>query len=367
MLSHKKQILALSTVAIVVGLSIALTPVVTPSIAETNLEDSTATVQETHTAGASQHIRVEVTNNTTAYEAGEMLTDQSLYPLQNTAPPVVFATVDAQDATITDAKIQLTYEAAPRTAAQDTFYTNTTTLVSAPSPGPGTTLNATLPIKAIIAEQRALRNEFGSDVIITTDLQTVISYKYESANGAVFEDTATAGGTIVTDKTMYSAPSDTTETTHTTGGTHDSGSDYTAHINAIAIVLSALGVTGLVALIVCSRRYTSKAIKRKLQRRQFNEWVTEVESYTPEGSMSVAEVTSLSDLVNLAIDTQRRVLYHKQVDEYIVVDGSTLFKFTPDQDSDGGSIEMFGMDTVDLEDLPPLENFEDIADTQKDD
>jgi len=88
--------------------------------------------------------------------------------------------------------------------------------------------------------------------------------------------------------------------------------------------------------------------------------VTEVESYTPQGDVNTVEVTNLNDLVNLAIDTNQRVLFHRPVEEYIVVDDDVMYKFTPDLGEDAGSTELFGLRKEDLEEteFPNFENFE---------
>lgn len=355
--THAHAIIAACVLAVVIGSIIAFTGVATPAIAASPLHESQSSDRVTHTTGVSQSVTVDVIEDTNAYAAGDTLTDRSLYPLGGTAAPVVTATADANEATLTYIAVTVRYEAAPRNDVNDPFYTDENVIIERSPDATEADVEATVPIRDVLAEKQSLENEFGSDVVVQASVTTDVRYEYTPVDGPVVEETVSIGGPIERAGNMYGIPSDSTQTTHTSGTAITETTSVASFVNGASLTAILAGVLGIISGVVAARRIDAKAVSREIQKRRFRDWVTEVESYTPHGPVNVVEVTSLNDLVNLAIDTQRRVLYHSRVNEYIVVEGGTMFKYTPDGEGSSGNTELFGMNPDDLDLGPPPRNF----------
>ena len=348
--TNTRAIVAGCLLAILLGGTVAFTGVATPPIV--GAADAADPVERTvHGASVSQHVHVDVLEDTTAYTAGETLTDRSFYPIANASDPVVTANADAKHATLTDLEVTLTYEAAARTDVDAPFYSHTESLVAEAVDGSTASVETSLPIEAVLEKRAALEAEFGTGVLVTVTVHSSATYEFEAPSGEVTESTVRTGGTVAPVGNVYGLPSDSNRVTQTTGVEADSEVSTSGLLNPLAVTLVVAGVGGAVTAAVIGRRADPETLAREIQRRRFREWVTPVESYTPQGAVNVVEVLALGDLVNLAIDTRRRVLYHRPVDEYIVVDGSTLFKYAPDDDHSVGVTEAFGMA---LEDVGPI-------------
>lgn len=360
--TNAQMITAVCFAVVLVGGLIASTGFGTPAIAASPHHETQIDEQTTHAAGVTQEVSVTVTEDTGAFTTGDTLTDRSLYPRMNTDDPLITGKGDAQDATVSNIAIVVTYEAAPRTDTNAPFYTDEEILEESHPDSTEAEVTASLPTDNVFAEKDELREEFGSDIVVTATVETVVTYTYDRPDGVSIEHTVTAGGPLEETGNMYSLPSKSNQQTHSTGEEPATQTAFTSLVNGFSIFGTIIGVAGIVAVAIGTRTIDAKSIAREIQKRRFNDWVTEVESYTPQGTVNAVEVTTLNDLVNLAIDTQRRVLYHRQVNEYIVVDGATLFKYVPEGEGSEGNTELFGMnpDDLDLQPAPKPQQWSDM-------
>ncbi|MFW5919404.1 MAG: DUF5305 family protein, partial [Halanaeroarchaeum sp.] len=317
-------------VALVASLLIAFTGFLTPAIAASPLaEDADATGPTVHSVGVEQNVRVTVHNETTAYDEGERLTNAGLYPLNETSQPTVVASAEGQQATIRNLSLVVTYEAATREDREDPFYTGTQVLETVEPDAPTASVETAVPIREVFDRQRQLQAEFGGETEITASLHTRVTYAYSPVDGPTRTESLRVGGTIERTERLVGLPHDTERKTQTTGGSAAARSDTSTLVNGLALLVGILAALGLVATRAAVSRIDAEAVERALQRRRFEEWVTEVESYTPQGNSHVVEVSSLGDLVDLAIDTGERVLSPADMEEYLVVDGNTVFRYAP--------------------------------------
>lgn len=236
---------------------------------------------------------------------------------------------ETQEATLTGVTMTLTYEAAPRTDVGDPFYTETTTIAEDTGSTSESEFSDTVSIADVLSKQERLEEEFGDGVIVTVSLDSTAEYEYEDHEGTVRESVVRSGGLITSVGNMYSLPSETSRDTQITGGGSTPDDAAADTINTLAVLAIIGGATGLIGILVVRLRADTAAIAWAIKKRRFQEWVTEVESYTPQRAMNTVSVTSLVDLVNLAIDSKRRVLYHRAEDEYLVVDDRTLSDSLP--------------------------------------
>lgn len=99
-----------------------------------------------------------------------------------------------------------------------------------------------------------------------------------------------------------------------------------------------VGLSGCLALV--AGRYTGRIdvtdtereyLAYRQHRSEFGEWITEVASPTRRIADAEADVetATLAGLVDLAIDTDRRVLELTAEDRYVVLDGDVVYSYTP--------------------------------------
>lgn len=345
--TNSRELAVLCLMAILVGGTVAFTGVGTAPVGGSPLAES-PDEPTTHGASVSQSVSVEVVNETEAFEAGETLTDRSLYPQENTTDPTITASADAQRATLTQLTISVRYAAAPRTDTGTPFYTSTDTVAAESVNGSDATLEGELSIADVLDRKAALENEFGSGTTVTVSVRSTATYQFEDASGATTESTVRAGETVTSVGNMYSLPSESNREVERIGEAPATGSGPSSWLNGVAVVLVLLGGAGAITTYLVAQRTDPARLEREIQQLRFKEWITDIDSYTTQGNVNVVEVESLHGLVDLAIDTRRRVMYHRPVDEYIVVDGKTVFKHvsgaeSPDADdeSDGQSSRGF--------------------------
>lgn len=349
--TNSRELAVLCLMAILVGGIVAFTGVGTAPVGGTPLSESPDD-PTTHSASVSQSVSVEVVNETEAFEAGETLTDRSLYPQENTSDPTVTASADAQRATLTELAITVRYEAAPRTDTGTPFYTSTDTVAAESVNGSQATLEGAFPIGDVLDRKAALENEFGPGTTVTVSVRSAATYQFEDSSGAMTQSTVRAGDTLAVVGNMYALPSESSRQIERTGETPATESEPSSWLNGLAVVLILLGGAGAVTTYLVEQRADPARLERAIQRLRFQEWITDIDSYTTQGNTNVVEVDSLPGLVDLAIDTRRRVLYHRPVNEYIVVDGKTVFKHVPESDSPDTADDAVGQSPGELE-APP--------------
>ena len=324
-----ERVAVIGVLALVVSLLVAFTGFLTPAIAASPLaEDTEATDPTVHSVGVEQNVHVTVLNDTTAYDEGEQLANTGLYPSNGTSQPTVVASAEGQQATIRNLSLVLTYAVAPRDDRENPFYTDARVLETAEPDAATASVRTKLAIREVFARQQQLQEEFGTEVEVTADLHTRVTYAYSTPEGATRTESVRVGGAIERTEKLVGLPHDTQRETHTTGQAATTNDSATL-VNGLALLVTILAALGLVATRAAISRIDAEAVERALQRRRFEEWVTEVESYTPQGNSHVVEVASLGDLVDLAIDTGRRVLSPADMDEYLVVDDNTVFRYAP--------------------------------------
>ena len=69
-------------------------------------------------------------------------------------------------------------------------------------------------------------------------------------------------------------------------------------------------------------------IKHSVQKVQFEEWISEGKLDGNIG-LRVIPISSLDDLVDVAIDAQKRVIHDKKTNRYVVIDGDVVYEFVP--------------------------------------
>lgn len=126
------------------------------------------------------------------------------------------------------------------------------------------------------------------------------------------------------------------------------------------------GVAGLGLLLVGSaggvwyfrqRDIDRLALQERLDRTRFEEWISEGRLDRPAHARDVP-VASLADLVDIAIDSNKRVIHDPARERYAVMDGQVIYRFDPFAEDAGKE----GLDTDDRIRESLDEHFDDLPD-----
>lgn len=313
----------------------------------------------THLAGVDQQVTVTVTNSTDAFTEGQTLEDRSAFPLQDASAPVVTASGDGQGVSIDTIDVRITYTASVTGDAGGRFYRNEETIATDSVDGASGTLETVVDVGAVFERKDDLETEFGSGVTVTPTIQSIVTYQYPSGGERARTSTVSVGGEVVSTGALYSLPSGSNQQRHE--------SESPERDSTSSLVNSAVGAVGvgfvllLGTTLFLGRRGDRTNLARRIRAKRYSEWVTEIESYTPSGEPTVVQVHNMAGLVNLAIDIHERVLYTPRLEEYIVIDGDTMYKYrSDDSDKDGGS-EFFGLSDAEM--IPDVPEFDENGNT----
>jgi hypothetical protein len=93
--------------------------------------------------------------------------------------------------------------------------------------------------------------------------------------------------------------------------------------------IGALGIVFLAAAAVASRAESlldPEALRRELVHNQHAEWISRGE-FPTNADKPYISILTLEDLVDVAIDTNRRVIYDPQIEAYAVIDSSEIYYY----------------------------------------
>jgi len=188
--------------------------------------------------------------------------------------------------------------------------------------------NASVHIPTLRNEVAEVRNAIGTVGSLSPSLLVQTTYKTTSVesddvyNGNL---TITSGIQITGNGYWLSGDLSASETERTVipGGERE-GEPNLGNI----IGLSLLGIVGL--LIGSGIRYWSRDVvdleelETEINRSQYSDWISDGD--LPAGNQDeYVYINSLEDLVDIAIDMNRRVIYDSDVETYFVVDGDLLY------------------------------------------
>lgn len=349
------KISAIALILLGICIMLLLTNVATPAIAMSPLmEDSQPQPESaTHLAGVSQDATVNITNTTDAFTKGQTLKNRPAFPLRNASAPVVTAGGDAQNATINTIEVRITY-AASFTNPGDAFYTKEETVATKEISGTSGTLETTVDIRSVFERRNELEDEFGDGATVTPTIESVVTYQYTPVAGETQTSTVSVGGAITSIGALYSLPTTTDQRRHETDAP---ATDPTSPLaNAVIAIVGGVSIVLFGLTLFLGNQNGRKKLARRINVNRYDEWVTEIASYTPHGETNVVDVQTLAGLVNLAIDINERVLYTPDLEEYIVMDAGTMYKYRSDEsDRDGGS-EFYGLrDSSEIPDMPEFD------------
>ena len=301
-----------------------------PTVTETDHQER----QQIHTG---VHTKAIVTGQTALYEQGTILEDQPLY-LTGAAPNltvIVQAAVPDERPVAISQKLAIRYSA---TSDDEEFWTRMEVLdrQSGTVSNGTTTMSATVSILEIRERVSEIKDDVGSAGSVRVKLIHTMAYETGRYEGNL---TGTAPLELSSQSYAIGNGLETkeTRTTPVSRERPDPNAVYTLLIGGISLVVPELSI-GLAVLgiaLFLAGAYTLRlhrqsldmgSIDRRLNRRQFSEWVSEGRLPRNAGTQQIS-VDSLADLVDIGIDTNRRVVYDSTRDLYGFIDDGVFYYY----------------------------------------
>ncbi|WP_302080714.1 DUF5305 family protein [Salinibaculum rarum] len=342
--------MVVSAIAFAGGAAAAVAPTETQQVTAQTEAQSINTTLTTHAT---------VTGDTTLYESDERLTDMPVYLLSAT-PNVTFLATTTVPSVETTVSQQLVLELTA-TRNGEMFWQNQTTLASETkrvTDGQART-TATLDIQELTRERLAATTD-ATDGVGTIQARVFVDTTYDTGSHTGYTNASTA--LSITDRAYELDTPQTSQQSHATAVTKTVPvSESTIGLAGLEIPSRAVGwtVVGLVALVVAlvvwltaSRIEDFEAFEKQYEKVRYAEWISQGK-IPDSGSYVRVPVESLLDLVDIAIDSKKRVIHDQSREVYAVVDGNILFEFRNDA-SNSGWMNEFGLAPMD-EMAPPQE------------
>lgn len=329
-----RQLVAVFAILGLVTASVAVLGIVSPPM-ETVDETTSATVVSTEGTTAAT-----VTGESELYERGTVLRDSPVYltPIAPELTITVETTVsDGRSADVTQ-QLALVYR-----AEQDgeTFWRDSTVLArenGSVSGGP-VTASATVNVDDVRQRLRTITRETGP----RTKVHAVVTHRAEYRTGehedeltgtaplSVSEQTYSLRGNLDASRTHLEQEDVTRpipERTHSLLGGDLTVAKWSIWAGVLAL---AFWIVAVHAAVVARRSHDLAALERRFERQRFAEWISRGEVPSEVGDRQIA-IDSLTDLVDVAIDADRRVIYDPDRGLYVVVDDGVAYTYVPDSE-----------------------------------
>jgi hypothetical protein len=266
-----------------------------------------------------------VTENATLYEPGRVLTDQPVYLRSVARSPTLIqtTTVSADQRVSVTQRIVLEYRAE---WGDETFWRDSTTVsqVETTTRSGRVRTSARLDPGAIRSRLGALRETVGDAGSAAVDLRLVASYATPRYEGTLTETVGLGFG-----DRWYRIDTPSVSKTHSTPVTRvvavpSRQRDAYAGLGALGVVAVLLGLGSASLSRIESRRSDAGDLAFERHRLRYAEWIS-TGTVPDDAGETVVAVASLEELVDVAVDTDKRVIHDPTRDRYVVVDGPTVY------------------------------------------
>ena len=275
----------------------------------------------------------EVVQTTPSYTEGETVQDLPVY-VERAVPVIsldsVLAAPEGTEATV---EPQVVYQAYER-GTDSAFWVKEDSLGREEATVSEDELTYTVPLNATRTRQElaAHSEAFGPEILVTATVKTVVTY-----DTGVYADQVSVSSPLEYSSKAYFISTDRIEVTETTEVEQTvvnpettlsiAGVPITTHTVFFSIggLLSAL-VGG--ALFISSNRLNPREVAEELHQMRYMEWISPVETLRFGSWESSFETHSIESLIDIAIDTDERVLYDEDKGLYFFGSGDTLYYYT---------------------------------------
>lgn len=324
-----------------------------------NPSTSTETQYGEEGVSSDLHTSAEVVRDGTLWNEGDRLENSEVY-LLNASPELTLEPEtrlrNESDGTPIDGEVahelEVRYEA---TRDGEPFWNESHTVIEeSPAVEDGVaTSDATIDVESYRDRQRQLESELSG--VGDVDVSFVLSVEYDTgaSQGTQRESTTFR----VTDGAYWLEESVSASDTHT----HRTGTEETTESRSLATIagLSLLGTLSLAGAAVVARRspVEEEAARRAVHERRYAEWISRGSIPMWIGDYHVS-LDTLEDVVDVAIDTNERVVHDTQRGLFAVVNDGVVYYY-----SDRGLWEETAWPEMDLEERSSVVDGEPVLST----
>lgn len=192
--------------------------------------------------------------------------------------------------------------------------------------------NASLDVGDVRSRVGEIRADAGDAGTVRTQLVVTLAYESERHAGELSETVPlrVTGSTVSIDRPVLERAHGTTVTSRQPVPRRS-----TVYLVPGGAGVALLAAAGLVALRF-RRGFDRRDIERRLQARRFTEWISSGSVPDSSGRTTVS-LDSLADLVDVAIDTDNRVVHDEKRNVYVVLDDTVLYRYCPETVRSGAS------------------------------
>lgn len=287
-------------------------------------ERVTETVDQQQVASGMETSAV-VTGETPLYEEGTTLSDRSAY-FFNATPEVtlrVETAVPEGEQVSVGQRLTLRHEASRRGEA---FWESRRVLAETDEQvSDGTAvIEATIDVAAVRERVAERRSEIGT----VGTFQTTVRLHVDYDTGLYADELNASSPVVLTDRAYWIDGSLATNRTHSRTVTREVAGppDLAAVVGFGLVGVVALALAAVMAA-VHARGVDVDSIETELARTRYDEWISRGEIPTKTEKQYI-RIDTLEDLVDIAIDSNKRVIFDTGYDAYGVVDADLVYYYT---------------------------------------
>jgi len=306
---------------------VAALALVGAALAYTSPTTSTVTEQTNQqTIATSVNTSAVVTGNTSLYQRGTRLQNMPVYFLA-ASPELTFS---AQTTVPAGQSVQVTQQLSVVSQASREgrpFYTDRRTLLSQSTRTTSGVVRATATVNVTRLQGAIQRTEDEIGGVGTFETRVELHVTYETDR---YQGQLTAKAPIqVTGGAYWFGDSLSASREHATPVTHQvtKPPDPVSYLGPVGVALAALVAAG--GVVYGWRTFDADELEAELVRLRYDEWISTGEF--PTGTEKrYTGISTLEDLVDVAIDSNKRVLYDPDIEAYAVVDSDVVYYYSPD-------------------------------------
>lgn len=283
---------------------------------------------ERQTVTSSVTTAATVTGNTSLYEQGDTLREQPVYLLR-AAPEAQLSLVTAMPSDASgavDHRMELVYTAQ---RGGETFWQHSEPLAVETTTQEGeTTSTATLSMPEVREQLETYQSEFGQAATISVSLRTSAVYTVGEYEGEL-----TATHPITFADRSYSVETQDRSNTHSTPVTSTRALPLENHLPFVVPLAGGVVLLLTGALTGVAVRRSTGAPEDELadavHHTRYAEWIS-TGRLPGAASASRVRMASLEELVDVAIDSRKRVIYDPDRGAYAVLDSGVQYHYAPE-------------------------------------
>ena len=193
-------------------------------------------------------------------------------------------------------------------------------------------INASVNVPKLQQRRTNVTREVGSIGTITSEIRTRLSYSSPTDDGGNYTGELTASTPLQFSGAAYwlgnNLSASQTERQLGQGVVRQLSPNYTL-IGGLAVGGIVLFIAGLGVVVWSSRHAESYELEIDVYRDRYDEWISEGE-FPTDATNKYVYINSILDLVDVAIDTNKRVIYDPDLETFSVVDGDVVYYHAED-------------------------------------